>query len=250
MRSLILGLMLFSAGPAGAVEAYYETYAAGVNVIDVDAQFDIQADRYRVLLDYRTVGAMNLVMRGQQRFTAEGRFLNDAPVPGRFYSSGTLRGDPRLTVIDYPGGQPVVRQLVPANDAEREPVPAARQADTVDTLSAVAGLLRRVAVTGRCDGRAATFDGRRLSVLEARTVGQQVLEATGRSSFAGLAMRCDFVGRQTGGFMLGEDRERLARPQEGSAWFASVNGAMTPVRMAFRTRWFGDATMYLAQRPR
>ena len=176
---------------------------------------------------------------------AEGRFAGDAVVPERFSSSGTLRGDPRRTEIAYRAGQPTVRQLVPPNEAEREPVEAARTADTVDTLSAMAGLLHRVATTGRCDGRAATFDGRRLSVLEARTGGMQALEPTGRSSFAGQALRCDFVGRQTGGFMLGEDRARLERPQTGTAWFAPVAGEMLPVRVAFRTRWFGEATMYL-----
>lgn len=250
MKRWLLPLMLLHAVPAGAVDAYYETYAAGVNVIDVDAQFDIRADGYRILLDYRTVGAMNLVMGGRQRFTVEGRFTNDRPVPSRFYSAGTLRGDPRVTQIDYPTGQPQVRQLVPPNDSEREPVPPERQADTVDTLSAMAALLRRVSGTGRCDGQSSTFDGRRLATLQARTVGNEVLPATGRSSFAGPALRCDFVGRQTGGFMLGEDRDRLQRPQEGSAWFATVGGVLTPVRMSFRTRWFGDAVMYLATRPR
>jgi hypothetical protein len=250
MRLHAVALLLLSTAPAGAVEAYYETYAAGVNVIDVDAQFELAADRYRIQLDYRTVGALNLVMSGKQRFTADGRFISDRARPSRFFSSGVLRGDPRLTQIDYPDGQPQVRQLTPANEQEREPVQPAQQQGSIDTLSAMADLLHRVAATGRCDGRAVTFDGRRLSVLEARTAGTQVLEPSSRSVFAGPALRCDFVGRQTGGFMLNEDRERLLRPHEGSAWFATVNGVTMPVRMAFRTRWFGDATMYLAARPR
>lgn len=250
MMRWTLPLLLLSTVPAAAVDAYYETYAAGVNVIDLDVQFDIRPDSYRMLMDYRTVGPLNLVFSGKQRFTAEGRFVKDAVAPIRFFSTGTLRGDPRVTQIDYPGGQPVVRQLVPPNDAEREPVPPERQADTIDTLSAMASLLRRVGATGRCDGRSTTFDGRRLSVLEARTAGTQALEPTGRSLFAGPALRCDFTGRQTGGFLVGEDRARLERPQEGSAWFAAVDGVMLPVRMSFRTRWLGDATMYLATRPR
>jgi hypothetical protein len=82
-----------------------------------------------------------------------------------------------------------------------------------------------------------------------RTGGE--LEPTGRSSFAGRALRCDFVGRQSAGFMLDEDRERLQQPQMGTAWFAAVapGGPKIPVRMAFRTRWFGEATMYLTKRP-
>lgn len=243
-------IVLVTAAPAGAIEAHYDAYAAGVNVIEMDARFEVGADRYRVELDSRTVGAFGLLMRNTSKTVVEGRFVGARPVPDRFFSTGTLRGGPRVTQIDYVGGKPTVRQLVPPNDAEREPVPPAQQADTVDTLSAAAELLHQVNTTGRCEGRATTFDGRRLSVLEARTSGEQVLEPTGRSSFAGKALRCEFVGRQLGGFMLNEDRERLSQPQAGTAWFAAVvpGGPMIPVRIAFKTRWFGEATMYLARR--
>ena len=74
-----------------------------------------------------------------------------------------------------------------------------------------------------------------------------LLEATGRSSFAGPALRCDFTGRMLAGFLLGDDRERDRRPVRGSAWLAPVTsgGPRLPVRMTFETRWFGEATMYL-----
>ena len=246
LRCIVL-LGLAVASPAGAVEARYEAYAGGLNVIDVDARFQVGADRYTVELETHTVGAFGLLMSSRQKTTVEGRFAGSRPVPERFFSSGTLRGAPRVTQIDYSRGQPTIRQLVPPNESEREPVAPEQQADTVDTLSAAAELIHQVNATGRCEGRATTFDGRRLSVLEARTSGEQVLEPTGRSSFAGKTLRCDFVGRQLGGFTLNEDRERLARPQQGTAWFAVVEpgGPMIPVRIAFRTRWFGDATMYL-----
>ena len=180
--------------------------------------------------------------------TVAGRFVGEQPVPQRFYSSGTLGGETRVTQIDYLGGQPTVRQLQPPNDTEREPVAPERQRDTVDTLSAMAELIHQINTTGRCDGKVMTFDGRRLSVLEARTEGDQVLEPTGRSSFSGMTTRCAFTGRQLGGFMLDADRAELSRPQTGTAWFAAVapGGPKVPVRIAFRTRWFGEATMYIA----
>ena len=156
----------------------------------------------------------------------------------------------RLTLIDYRDGQPTVRQLVPPTETEREPVQPGQQTDTIDTLSAMAELIHTIQRTGRCDGRVTTFDGRRLSVLEARTSGPQSLDPTRRSSFAGMTLRCDFVGRQLAGFMLDEDRTTLQRPQTGTAWFAATapDGPVVPVRIAFRTRWFGDATMYVAPR--
>ncbi len=234
------------APPARAVEAHYEAYAAGVAVLDMRATWDVMEAQYRVRIAFRTLGAVNLLARSMTESVAEGRFAGARPVPTSFRSSGTLRGEPRATAIDYPGGQPVVRQLVPAPEAERERVPETQQADTVDSLSAMAELVRQVNRTGRCEGQVTTFDGRRLSTLSARTEGPQVLEPSSRSAFSGPTLRCAFVGRQLAGFMLDEDRAKLARPQEGTAWFGQVEpgGPMIPVRIAFRTRWFGEATMY------
>ena len=240
--------LLFSATPAQALEAHYQAYAAGLNVIEMDARFDIGADRYKIELDYRTVGSFGLLAGAQQKTVVQGRMERGKAIPDTFLSNGMWRGSPRITAIDYPAGLPEVRQLVPPNATEREPVPTDRQANTMDTLSAMATLIAQVNATGRCDGNLTTFDGRRLASLESRTSGMQPLEPTGRSSYAGPTLRCDLVGRQLAGFMLDEDRERLLRPQTGTAWFASVmpGAPMIPVRVAFRTRWFGEATMYLA----
>lgn len=253
MPVFLLAMMFAGFGlvrPTWAVEAHYEVYAAGLNVLELDANFDIVPDRYWVTLDYRTVGAFGLFSRSRQRTVVQGRLVDGRALPREFVSSGVLRGEPRATRIDYGSGQPVVVQLVPPNKAEREVVPAGRQAGTVDTVSAMAALIARVNSTGRCDGEAMTFDGRRLALLQARTSGAQALSATGRSSFAGPTLRCEFTGTQIGGFMLDEDRASLAKPQHGSAWFAAVSpgGPMIPVRVAFRTRFFGEATMYLVSR--
>ena len=234
---------------AAPVDAHYVAYAAGLPVLDLDADFNVTATAYHVQLKYRTAGAAALLYRGGQDTVVDGHFVAGRPVPTRFFSTGYLRGKPRVTQIDYRGGQPHIRQLMPPSDEEREPVPEAQQANTIDTLSAMAELVRTVNETGRCEGHATTFDGRRLSELEARTAGREMLAETGRSSFSGPALRCDFVGRQTAGFMHDAD-EASRRPQRGSAWFAALTpgGELVPVRMVFTTRWFGEATMYVASR--
>jgi hypothetical protein len=241
-------LLLATGRDAGAVDLYYEAYAAGLNVVDLDAQFDVTPARYQVRVHYRTAGAFRLMVRSEQDTLALGRFEAGRPVPQRFDSRGILNGKLRLTLIDYTDGQPTIRQLEPPNSAERESVPPERQRGTVDSLSAMAALLNLVRSTGRCDGGLTLFDGRRLAALEARTAGTQLLPPTGRSSFRGEALRCDFTGRQIGGFVVDADRADLMRPHMGAAWFAEVGGEIVPVRMTFRTKWFGDATMYLTTR--
>jgi len=246
-RALIALILLPFAARAEPVQARYAAYAAGLNVINLDAGFDITPSAYRVQIVYRTAGTFGFMVRGQQDTTVQGQFVADRAVPQRFYSAGVMRGQQRLTVIDYAGGQPIVRQLVPPTGNEREPVPAELQRGTIDTLSAMAQLLRQVNDSRLCEGRVMTFDGRRLAELSAHTVGEEFLPPTRLSSYTGNALHCEFEGRQFGGFMLDEDRERLQRPQRGDAWFAAITpgGPLIPVRISFRTRWFGNATMFI-----
>jgi len=117
----------------------------------------------------------------------------------------------------------------------------------MDTLSALAQLMRRVERDRTCGTSVHTYDGRRILEVAARTGGMERLEPTGRSTFSGPALRCDFEGRVVAGFLLGDNDPEHRRPLHGSAWLAPLahEGPVVPVRIAFQTRWFGPATMYL-----
>ena len=111
----------------------------------------------------------------------------------------------------------------------------------------MATLLHRVWTAGRCDGAVRTFDGRWMSEIAVRTVGEQVLEETERSPFNVTALRCDIEGHQLAGFWRDTDAETLHKPHRASVWFARATpgGPMLPVRIEIETRGFGSATMYL-----
>lgn len=225
----------------------YDTYAAGLEVAQVEAGFALGPRAYQMNLAYHTTGMVGFFHRGHQLSTVSGSWHGAQPAPVRFFGAGVWRGQQRVAQIDYDQGLPVVRQLVPPNEAEREAVPDALRADSIDTLSALAQLIRKVEDTGRCETTARTYDGRRAVEIQASTVGEEMLAQSGRSSFAGQALRCDFNGRMLSGFKFGDDRERAGRAMHGSAWLAPAvqGGPLVPVRMTFETRWFGDATMYL-----
>ncbi|MBS0558495.1 MAG: DUF3108 domain-containing protein [Proteobacteria bacterium] len=225
----------------------YDTYAAGLDVVRLRAGFGLDATRYRMALAYHTTGLAGLFLRGHQVSTVEGLWDGGLPEPMRFLGDGYWRGEPRRTLIDYQKGLPLIREMQPPNDAERDPVPPELQRNTVDTLSALALLMRRVADSGRCEVSVRTYDGRRVAEIAARTVGEEALPSTGRSAFTGDALRCDFDGRMLAGFLHGTDMARDSRLQHGSAWLARVipGGPPVPVRMTFETRWFGTATMYM-----
>jgi hypothetical protein len=244
-------LVLFTGGAASAqvtqVNLSYDTYAAGIEVMQLRAYFGLGPWNYQIDINYHTTGLVGLFYRGHQVNTVRGAWLEDQAAPLQFYGEGVWRGHERRTLIVYAHGLPQVRQLEPPQETEREPVPLDLQLHTIDTLSALAQLLRRVEHDRTCETSVRTYDGRRVLEVAAHNGGSENLDPTGRSSFSGPTLRCDFEGREIAGFLIGEDDPEHRSPLHGSAWLAaSVPGAPPlPVRIAFQTRWFGLATMYL-----
>ena len=225
----------------------YDTYAAGLEVAKVAAGFGLGPYSYQMNLAYQTTGLVEVFNRGHQLSTVSGTWHGAQPEPFRFFGEGVWRGQHRIAHIDYEHGTPIVRQLVPPNEAERETVPDTLRENTIDTLSALMELIHNVGNTGRCETKVRTYDGRRATEIRASTVGEEVLEQTSRSTFVGRALRCDFAGRLLSGAKFDDDRDEDGKTMHGSAWLAPAisGGPPVPVRMTFETRWFGDATMYL-----
>ncbi|MBV9783204.1 MAG: DUF3108 domain-containing protein [Acidisphaera sp.] len=232
---------------AGGVGMSFIVYAAGLNTANVQARIAMSPSAYQAWLSFRTAGLFGTFFHSEQTTQVAGGWSGDTPLPAHFESSGILRGEARRTDIDYVDGQPEVRSLVPPEEADREPVPATLQRDTIDTLTGMAMLIRRVAGSGRCDAQARLFDGRRLMEIRATTAGPETLEHSARSPYFGPALRCDFVGQLLAGFKRDENMAEQRRPKRGSAWFAElVPGSQPiPIRLTFETHWFGFATMYL-----
>jgi hypothetical protein len=234
---------------AEALTFEFATYAAGLNVVNFEGSFTADERQYRLELTYHTAGVFGAVVHSDMDTRVNGVWTDNTVSPLQFYSWGHIRGVPRRSLIDYANGVPEIKDLQPPNEVEREPVPLAAQRDTVDSLSAIALLMRHVADTGRCDGSATTFDGRRLGRISVQTAGEETLTPSHGSQYSGPALRCDFVGQQLAGFRHDEDPEVVRQPHRGSAWFASLTpGAVpVPVRLSFHTKWFGDAIAYLTK---
>ncbi|HTR16147.1 MAG TPA: DUF3108 domain-containing protein [Acetobacteraceae bacterium] len=233
----------------GPLELNYTGYAHAMVVLRLQAEADLKPQSYRLRVSYHTAGLLGFLAPSRMETTVQGLFEGMHANPLRFYSAGNLRGATRVTWIDYLRGMPEIRRLLPPADGERDPVPPSAMLHTLDTLSAMAELMRQVERTGDCDGEASTFDGRRLAWLHAHTSGREVLPQTDRSTFSGPALRCDFEGRQLAGFKLDEDRDRQARLQHGVAWLgaAGPGGRLVPVRIDFEHNAIGQTTLYLDQ---
>lgn len=247
------GVLLAGAAAAAPVQATYEVRAAGLRIMDVEAAVELDAPAgsgnapraYSIEMRTRLRGVASVLGSGGGVSRATGTWRGTLARPTAFNSEGTWRGRERRVRIDYPGGQPVLRQLVPADDDEREPVPEAARRDTLDSLSVLAQLMRNVGETNRCEGSAAVYDGRRRIDFVAVTEGVQRLPPSG-DSWAGEALRCRFTGNQTAGFPLDQPPAER-RPQEGVAWMAPPRPGAPPipVRVEVPSRWFGAITATL-----
>jgi hypothetical protein len=225
----------------------YSTYAAGVEAMQMQAVFGMGPWNYRINIDYHTTGLVGLLYSGRQTHAVRGTWQGDRAQPIEFFGEGVWRSQQRRTLIGYDRGLPQIKDLRPPQQAERQPVPLELQRNTMDTLSALAQLMRRVERGGSCETQVRTYDGRRLLEVAARTGGRETLQPTSRSIFSGSALRCDFEGRELAGFLYGEDNPEHRAPLHGSAWLApmAAGAPPLPVRIAFQTRWLGPATMYL-----
>jgi hypothetical protein len=246
---LVLCLLFLARAAHGqeATQLNYAIYAAGLNVLMVDAKADLDRDGYRIDLSYRTSGLFGTLFPSHIDSFVQGRWNGLHPSPLRFASWGIARGKQRRIIIDYPQGQPVIRALIPPTEPDRDPVPPGMQRDTMDTLSAMAYLVRQVAQTGSCDGKVRIFDGRRVLETESTTAGSEALRPDYRSAFNGRALRCDMRGRQLAGFQHDADEAEIRRVHVSAAWLAVPRPGQPalPVRVVFETRFFGNATAYL-----
>lgn len=239
------GAALAQGGPQ---RLHYVAYSTGFRVLDVVVDVDLGASRYSVDTAVHTVGVFGALVEGATNSSARGSWDGLAALPFAYDTHGQWHGERIHTAMTYADGVPTITALLPDNAHEREPVPPALQANTIDSLSAIAVLLHDVAQTGRCDGQSRVFDGRRLSEIAATTAGQETLPETGRSIFQGPTLRCDFTGTLLAGFKFEDNRAREARPQHGTAWLARLQpgGPLLPMRVRFATPFLGDAILYLA----
>ncbi len=254
-NTLILAALLapVSAGaaglgaPSGTYNVEYTGYAHGFTVLKLAGTVTLSATAYSAHVTFHTAGMAGWVVHSDNDSQVSGSFQGDRALPSLFQGTGHLRGTSRVTRITYQDGNPVIRALSPPVEQERSPIPVADTQHTIDTLSAVALLIHAVSETGQCDGSATTFDGRRLATQTSHTTGEEMLPQTGRSIFHGQALRCDFDGRQLGGFVNNENEDDLRKPRHGTAWLAPVlaDAPPVPVRVAFENKLLGQVTLYL-----
>ncbi|MFC3125850.1 DUF3108 domain-containing protein [Pseudoroseomonas globiformis] len=229
------------------VRAVYGVHGGGMQIAQIEVMLELTPSAYSIDSRFRFTGLASWFAGNGSTAQATGVLRQGKAQPRHFSSYGHWRGEPRTMAIEYQGGQPRIQKQLPATDPDREPVPTSFQHASVDALSALLELSHGLGATGRCEGEAALFDGRRSARIVSRTDRFEMLPQW-RGTWSGQALRCTITATQTGGFRR-DDREATREPQEIALWMARPASGMPflPVRFTMPGRWLGPLTGYLLE---
>lgn len=248
LRRLALTMGLLAALPASAqdqsrIAIAYDVYTGGLQVVEFGLDLALSASRYDVLTRIKTRGLYGTLFPWEQVSRGSGQVAAAKLAPLSYEQRGQFRGRERVVEFGYANGRVADVRLEPTalDDNDREPVLDDQLAGVVDPLAGVLGLIMRINGGGHCAGRYEGFDGRRRFNIEFVDRGMERVEVGRPVAFAGDARGCDFVYRQTGGFVRrvtwGADRQRV--PQLGRVWLANVVARLpiVPVKIEVESNW-------------
>ncbi|MGX1790886.1 DUF3108 domain-containing protein [Bosea sp. NPDC055332] len=250
--ALIAGALACAAPSAASARElrlrYDVTVLGGVTLGEIEVTSMLDRAGYRIEIRTRPYRAAQLVGAAEQSGKVEGRWGRAGPEPRLYQANGSWRGRAYVSELHYQRGVPTIRRQEPSNE-DREAVPPELIRGTVDSLSGVAGMLKKVAESESCDGSTAIYDGRRRSV--AVMTSSAKVQVSDQGPLNGRGLNCGFTVRTIAGFRHDDDREAAMRPLKGSVLIALREGSEfpVPVRFEVETRWFGTVAVQLAGAP-
>ncbi len=212
----------------------YEAHLGGVRVLSVAALARFVAGAYDLEVASRTVGVVGWVGDWKGNSFTKGTVGEAGLRPSSHRADSVWRGEPRFVELTYAADRSVAIQAEPpAARDDREPVPEAQTRNTVDTLTAIMGLVRSFGAEGKCAGAYPAFDGRRRYDIAIEDAGEAVLEPSSYSAYAGPARKCRVTTRRVAGYWKGRGND--APEQQGFVWMAPAVAGQSPVPVRAET---------------
>ena len=241
-----LAALLWCGDPAAArAETLTLGYLVGwghVTLAEAEISFSQTDGRYRLSGTGRTRGLLELLFSWRGRAATEGERRREGRRPLVHEHEGTWNESTRWTRVDWNGAAPPRTEARPPPDPEQvTPVAAATIRGTRDPLTVILSLLDRLAATGRCEGEAKVWDGRRRYDISVSHLGEETLIADRPWAYAGNAVGCALDFERIGGFW--RDRPGRRDGDESAAlrrviWAAEIApGRWALVRAEVETRY-------------
>lgn len=248
-----------SAGPPSApvasaaqnIHLRYGVFVHDYHALSADADYVLQPWGYGVETHLYTVGLASWFLTLNLMSSTQGRFNGDDVAPISFNNSGFAHGEEETTHIDFDLSGPHVTVLLPV-EKQREPLPKPELKQSVDMLSFLIELTHRISLKHDCTLSRPIFDGVRLSYLEVHGPSQTTIPKDHGSYFKSDALKCEFTGRQIGGFSLGSHfKAAQSSPHKGAVWFVhDQQGGFIPARIEFAHYKLGQILVVLQSAPK
>lgn len=200
-----LAALLWWGGPTAArAETLTLGYLVGwghMTLAEAEVSFSQSDAGYRLGGTGRTRGLLELLFSWQGRAATEGERRQDGRRPLVHEHEGTWNESTRWTRVDWNGTAPPKTEARPPPDPEQvTPVAPAATRGTRDPLTVILSLLDRLAETGRCEGEAKVWDGRRRYDIAVSHLGEETLVADRPWTYGGRAVGCTLDFERIGGF--------------------------------------------------
>jgi len=229
-----LALMLVAAWPAMAaadepvnLRLTYDAHIGGVRVLSIAALARFVGQTYDLEVASRTVGIVGWVGDWKGNSFTRGAIGEAGLRPASHRADSVWRGEPRFVELTYADRSVAVAAEPPPDKDDREPVPEPLTRDTVDTLTAIMGLMRSFGADGKCAGAYPAFDGRRRYDITIDDAGAATMEPSSYNVYAGVARKCRVTTRRVAGYWKGRGND--APEQQGFVWMAPALPGRPPV---------------------
>ena len=150
-----------SAAALPPIELRYDVYTAGVPALSLRLDIQMAPDRYRIVADMETRGLVGFVYSWRHRGVTEGTIEDGVLRPTQYRATSDAGGTIKTARLVYGRDGTVTATADPATEEGRDPVPLDLTRGSVDILTAVLNVTRRMDETGRCEGAVPVYDGRR-----------------------------------------------------------------------------------------
>ncbi len=204
IRTGLAGLLGILGPAAIQAESLTLSYLVGwghMTLVEAEISYSQSEIGYHLVSKGRTRGLLDLFFSWQGQAETEGLRLKEGRRPLVHEHEGTRKKKIRRTRVDWNGAAGPRTEAEPPSDLERvTPVPKSSIAGTSDPFTVILSLLDQLAATGRCEGEAKVWDGRRRYDLSVTHLGEEELIADRPWSYGGQAIGCALDIKRIGGF--------------------------------------------------
>lgn len=228
----------------------YATIVHGYHAVDTIASYAVRPWGYGATAHVVSVGLASWFLTINLTSTVEGHFVGDDTQPLSYDSQGYSRGSQRHVHLTFDKAGLHITEQTPFDD-DREPISSDQLEHSKDILSSLLALLHQLDTKNSCTLSGTVFDGLRLMRIDAHGPIHDDVPTNHNAYYSGDALRCDFTGRQIGGFVQGSaHKAEQASPHPGTAWFKRLdNGRVIPVRIEFQHPKLGKLILVLQSAP-